>query len=260
MVQNLLKYKHKDGTFYYELRSKIVANLKCAGLQFSMFFDPNPDIRMRSNELEKVLKPIFSDGLITLPNPGPTAPNEIPRILGNSNDGVYQLLISNVNASFSKVKFVSEESIENIFADFRYKLDSIYEAIIDVLPVDRFIYCGITVFLNVPDVKDANEFMLERFINKEPLDKISKDSTIYDIGTKYTFTQNKKYYINLSFNSVKNIDDKTDLTIQLDINDRYRYNFNKDKDNYSEKNIKDVLYDICKKKVSEDIVTLLKGE
>ena len=236
-------------------------NLKCVGLQFNMFFDPYSEIRTKSNAIEEILKETFSDGLVTLPNPGPAAPNEIPRVLGNSHDGMYQIAISNVNASFSKVKFTPEEKIEIILKDFKMKLDSVYDAIINVLPDKKLTICGITLFINVTDKANVNDFMLKRFINKEPLDQMSKGLEIYDIGTKYTFTQDSKYYINLSFNSVRSsVEGQPELTIQLDINDRYRFNINKGADNYSEKNIKDILYNISKKMIEKDIVDLVKGD
>ena len=163
-------------------------SLKCVGLQFSMFFDSYPEIRMQSNVIEKELKQIFSDGLITLPDQGPAAPNEIPRILGSSHDGVYQLSISNVNSSFSKVKFSSNEQIETVLEDFKLKLDSVYAVLINTLPNQKLTFCGLTIFINVSDKNDVNQFMLKRFFNEKPLSQIAKGLEIYDVGTKYTFT------------------------------------------------------------------------
>lgn len=236
-------------------------NLKCVGLQFNMFFDPYSEIRTQSNELEKDLKELFSDGFITLPNPGPTAPNEIPRILGNSHDTMYQLAISNVNASISKVKFGPDENIETVFDDFKLKTDAVFDAVMKILPVKKLTFCGITVSINISNLIDANEIMLKKFLNREPLSKLSSGLDIYDIGTKYTFTKDSKYFINLFFNTVRNNnDEKAGMAIQLDINDRYRYNVTKGSGNYSESNVKDVLYDMCLKMVKDHIVNLVEGD
>ena len=76
---------------------------------------------------------------------------------------------------------------------------------------------------------------------------------IFDLETKITFKISDKYYVNITLGNLRKNENESLLVIELDINDRYRYNFKRKESPYSEKNsmnnINSILSDILTEKI-----------
>lgn len=222
-------------------------SIKYVGLQYTMFFEPINDIREHSSIFEKKLKEHFSSGFNILPNVE-NVPLEIPRMIGSNNEQKLVLSISSNSAIVQK-----RAEIDDIDGEIN-KVRNIIEILDGVIKSigGKHLFSGLVIQGNLIIEQDAVEYLKEKFLNIETNDKL------FDLLAKITFVEDEKYYVNISLNNIRNIElTENKLGIELDINDRYRYNFKKADYPYSDNNVIDKIYSILDNVLKEKLDKLL---
>lgn len=203
--------------------------LQCLNFQFNIFFEPVRDIREKASTIENYLKDEIPNGFNILPNMGDNVPLEIPRMVGNDSTGKYGVVISCVHANIIQTKFENSDVMEN-FREFQKVLEKLYISICNIMDKPSIKFCGITMILSRSNVDGVN-FIREKFINS------NLNMNLFDIYTKFTYLEDEKYYVNIALSNLRNKSlEDGGMGLQIDVNDRYRYNISKDtKNNIDEK-------------------------
>jgi hypothetical protein len=196
---------------------------------FNLIFPPVQNIRERLFLLEEQLAEYFTKPFTLIPLPN-EAPVEIPRISATTHHGFSTLnlslnslqLITNFNNNFGE----NWENCENYLRERIFKIVNILRPLFS-----HQIYCGLTINLMEKTAGKSLDLLLKNFSSEKSFDKI------YDLFTKYTFTADDNYYINIQlqnqrliFNQfanghLKEIEQDNLIGIALDINDRYAVNY-----------------------------------
>lgn len=233
-------------------------NLKCTGMQFNVFFNPVANIRERAIELEGEFKNIIPAGFTILPEIGSMVPLEVPRILGSDSEGCYRLSLSPVVANIEQIKIDKDINLKESVLGFQSRCFDLYSTVNKI--TSEILFCGITIGLEFSPDADAVELLENNFV------KLETSQHLYDLGVKYTFVEDDKYYVNLSISNMR--DQKlnpTTISLQLDINDRFRFNAYNSSDSknenhkYSEGNVLQALVSICEDIIDNKIENLLKN-
>lgn len=225
-------------------------NLVCSGIQFNMFFDPFPNIRDHAQKIERDFHEFFPSGFTIFPNQA-IIPMEVPRFAGNSEKGEYSLTVTGVNANFTQNINENNDKLIDLMENFNIIINKLYDNIIDIHPVHKILFCGITVLLKYSVKGNATSFIKDKFI------KLNDSDDFYDIATRFTYTTHDKYYINISVNNIRNKQLESDgIQIQIDINDRYRLNRAQEKNSYSENNIQNILTNLMVETINNKIKNL----
>lgn len=233
-------------------------NLKCTGMQFNVFFNPVTNIRERAIELEGEFKNIIPAGFTILPEIGSMVPLEVPRILGSDSEGRYRLSLSPVVANIEQIKIDKDISLKEAVLGFQSRCFDLYSIVTKLTP--EILFCGITIGLEFSPDSDAVELLKNNFV------KLNTTKDLYDFGVKYTFVEDGKYYVNLSISNLRDqVLNSTAISLQLDINDRYRFNtynssdLKNENDKHSESDVLQTLISICEDIIDNKIGDLLKN-
>jgi hypothetical protein len=243
-------------------------NIICENVNFSIYFQKDLNIRKKIFQIEDAFSPKFIKPfqLIQVPD---DAPEEIPRIQASSNMGHSQLVISQSNLSLS-TKF--DNGWENDWNQCKsYFQDNIELSYKSLNAIDNKVinFCGIVanIFIEFENSKKVIDFLNSLFV------KNVSDTDLIDLNLKFTYKRDDKYYINYSFlNDTKYASDgktikmipaylrkvKSGLMVNIDVNDRFSFNFNQDYTSNTQEgiNLLNILDEIVKNRL-QDI--LIKG-
>lgn len=216
-------------------------NIKWTDMQYNVMFEPVSNIRDKASDFEKCLESDFPNKFNILPNM-PNVPYSAPRMLANNMHG----LSLNISAeSITLTHNIVNENDEIKVSDFMNKVYSL-EATLKQIQ-DKELFSGIIL----RGYMDLHENPVE-YIQKHFMKKLL-EREIFDLETKITFKISDKYYVNITLGNLRKNENESLLVIELDINDRYRYNFKRKESPYSEKNsmnnINFILSDILTEKI-----------
>lgn len=206
-------------------------NMQYVSAQMNIIYDPVENVRQYSEMIANKLKPYFSSGMQNLPVQE-FVPVDVPVVMG-----VNQEENSIIDISATRIHIVRNARQEcaidvESFVDFCYDVYSITD-IVD--RKNQILYCGITL-LGVIPYENANTYLANKF------QKIRSEKKLYDIYTKLTFVEEDRYYVNITLSNIREGKDKSNgIRVEIDINDRYRFNFNKQVEPYSSSDILEIL-------------------
>lgn len=181
-----------------------------------------------------ILKDKFNEATI-LPIPD-DAPSEIPRILMTSQKEHSQL---SIGPEAITLQTVYDDAFNKNWDECEKYVGSRLEDVFllsDELTMKSYNYIGMVVNLIIDDINQNAQFKLyQNLFNKKAIDNLD------DILIKYTYVLDKKYYVNITVKSnrilKKIITNKAGalidnnilahtIGVNLDINDRYAFNYN----------------------------------
>lgn len=229
-------------------------SFKIEAIQFNMFYDFVPNMRENAAEIEKEMKLFFPLGCNVVQDLGPNAPVEMPCIFGGNQDLKYNMAISKINGTFSWQKNDKDEQPVDIFKEFETGVTKFYNTVLDKVPGKKTTFCGITVQVEYPCKSSAVKRIEEVFL------KVSLDQKIHDAAVKLTFLQDNEYYINVSISNKRDIKDLNKdiaIVVQIDINDRHRYNLANGMNSYSKNDVLKSLLNICNDVINKRLEKLL---
>lgn len=233
-------------------------NLKCTGMVFNVFFEPVMDIRDIAIGLEGEFKNIIPAGLTFLPEVGGIVPLNAPRVLGSDVDGKYRISLAPIVANIEQIKIDNDITLKESVLGFQSRCFDLYSTVNKI--TSEILFCGITIGLEFSPDADAVELLENNFV------KLETSQHLYDLGVKYTFVEDDKYYVNLTISNMRDQQlNPTTISLQLDINDRYRFNVynssdsKNENDKYSEGNVLQALVSICEDIIDNKIENLLKN-
>lgn len=210
--------------------------MKIRKLSFNFITGPMDDLTLNKEEIINGLSKDLMDFKYTnLPS---EAPRHLPRIVGLSKSGLFQVTMTNQNVLIESIDKVLKENpdfvVLSLLGELVEEVGTFFENYID----RPYNYCGITV------VTEANNLELDG----EPLEMVKKAVSVADAkqnidNINYTVAYiEDNYYINLGFiterqisvmgepdkkpKSVKYGDNR--LVMQIDVNDKYGFINNPD--------------------------------
>lgn len=229
-------------------------DLFCTGIQFNVFFNNYAEIRNYANRFEQSLKEIFPNGFVVFPA-GPVPPI-VPKFASpNDNSVEYALTVTGESANITRSNLSDETDIQKYLNEFKKYVDIFYNELLHVLPDKKILFCGVTLSLKyAPEADfDATQFIKQQFI------KLNEIENLYDVSTRLTYVENNEFYVNIAISNIRNQKFRSDsIAIQMDINDRYRFNINKD--SWSKENIQEDLFDLLLKEVDNKLTKLLVND
>lgn len=157
----------------------------------------------------------YSFNILAIPEP---APLEIPRMIGQTQNGHSQLQIAN-NSIILTINFDEKYNtdIEKCFEYSFNKINNIIEVVKKLSTDVNFI--GI-VIQYIDDIQNPMEFLQQHFVPvkcKQPLCTVSNT---------FAVVSKNRYYINISHSNISIPNKPTLLGIVIDINNRYYFNEN----------------------------------
>lgn len=157
----------------------------------------------------------YSFNILAIPEP---APLEIPRMIGQTQNGHSQIQISNNNIILN-INFDNNfnSDIEKCFEYSFCKINNIINTIAEL--TDEVNYSGIVIQYIDEDIENTMEFLQKHFAPIECKQPLCTVSNTFAVISK------KKYYINISHSNI-NIPNQILLGIVIDINNRYYFNTN----------------------------------
>lgn len=195
--------------------------VQLASMIASLYYSPILNMRENVPAIEKEMEkyyPLGSFNILAVPD---NAPPEVPRMIGVSPFHHSQLQISGNLVNLS-VNFDDKYT-----ADFKACYQYLYERIECVNQcirklTDNMLYVGIAAQY-VSDEADPKKVL------KEILFKINTKEEVFDLLGKITLKKDDMYYVNLALNNFRINKEKELLGVNVDINDRYQYNFKNEK-------------------------------
>lgn len=224
----------------------------CKNIQFNLIYEPIENIRENSGLFETKFEQEFPSKLNILPDFGDGAPLDIPKITGNTEE--YGLNVSKVNSSISR-KVKSDVCPKVALEEFKIVIDKLYE-IVNEVSQNKILFCGITLDLDysLADGINATEFITNKYLNK------SNIKNLYDVATKFTYVKDDKYYVNYFFSNFRKNKDVSDvISIQIDINDKFRFNSAGGNKSYSDCKISETLYNMALSVINKDLNDILEN-
>lgn len=198
---------------------------------FNLYF-PTREVRKSIFSIEDYLSSkgyVKPFNLVPLPS---EAPSEIPRITSTTLHGHANIAITNQNIQI-QTNFDKNfnQDVDKCFDYVKNKSDNAYSVLQDVLNYQTC-YCGLVTQLIFDTDKPVNVF-------KNNFIKVSSESELFDCVCRLTFIKDHKYYINIEVQNIRQYDGRTGqldrlvdleykgekLSVTIDINDRYAYNF-----------------------------------
>ena len=193
--------------------------IKLDSMIASLCFAQIPNMRKNSFSIEEKMGKYYPSGSFTILAVNDNTPPEIPRMIGVSEKHHSQLQIS-ANLVNLLVNFDDKYTCD--FAScYQYVLERIEcaEQCIREL-TDELFYVGIAAQY-VSEKEDPKKVL------KENLFKIDTDEEVFDLLGKITIKKDDMYYVNLTLNNFRTNEQSELLGVNIDINDRYQYNFKK---------------------------------
>ena len=158
----------------------------------------------------------YSFNILAIPEP---APLEIPRMIGQTQNGHSQLQIAN-NSIILTINF-DEKYNTDIEKCFKYSFNKINN-IIEVVKIlsTNVNFTGIVIQYIDTDKQNPMEFLQQHFVPvkcKQPLCTVSNT---------FAVISKNRYYINISHSNISIPNKPISLGIVIDINNRYYFNSN----------------------------------
>ncbi|MED1202570.1 hypothetical protein [Heyndrickxia acidicola] len=238
--------------------------MKIQTTSFNTFFPKFENLRYKLFDFEEKLQNYFIKPFNTIPVPD-QAPAEIPRIHANSHHGHSEL-----NVSLDRLSFVT--NYDERFSEWKqhhtYLSERIFPmtSIIKDLVNNQFLYSGLTTDILVEEVaEEPIKHIFNKFLN------FQTNSNPYDCNLKLTYVLKDKYYLNLTISNIRWYSGSGNpelalpayleeagrgIILNLDINDRYAYNYKKGYTSKSEEvdEILDITSDIIENKVNDIVL------
>lgn len=184
----------------------------------------------------------YSFNILAIPEP---APLEIPRMIGQTQNGHSQIHIAN-NIIILIINFDDNfnSDIEKCFEYSFYKINNIIETIKEL--TDDFNYSGIVIQYIDEEIEDTMDFLQKHFA------PIRCKQSLCTVSNTFAVISKDKYYINISHSNI-NTPKQILLGIVIDINNRYYFN-TKGSSNFDNiisdiEHIKKIHLDIAKNKL-----------
>lgn len=203
---------------------------------FAINFEPLDDCRKKFMLNADILKPCFSEPTF-LPIPD-NVPDEIPRVTCQTTHGHSELVFTKSSLHFNtaydnvyqydwdKCKIYLQSKI-NLLMDLLYRMEC------------KLFFSGLNCqVLFESQSNDGTKDLVDKFST------VSTKSPIFDFGQKIVLVFDKTYFINYSINNIRLYDsnnyksglrpgflskqDKNEIGVVIDINDRYDFNYNTD--------------------------------
>ncbi len=213
-------------------------NIIIENAQFSIFFERDTSIRKKVFSFEDVFcsKYIKPFQLLQVPD---EAPQEIPRIQAKSINGHSQIIISQSNLSINTNFDNGWEKDWNKCREYLKNNIELTYTSLNKAGFSVFLYTGliINLFVKFDNQSQVIEHLNGIFLKKDN----TKD--LYDINLKFTYKMADKYYINYNFSNSTKYSQKGiiprfspvyldvlahGLSVNIDVNDRFSFNFMKD--------------------------------
>mgnify|MGYP007016395405 CR=1 len=192
--------------------------------QYVINFEPNSNVKDYLDQIQRELSRYFSKdafNVIGIPD-NAKIPPEVPRILATSPKG-HSLI--QVSGSAINLQTTFDGTFSGDFSVCRkYIFERIYaiNKIAKLISEDKVLFCGIISVFNDNDVKNAAKFIRDSFF-------VEKDSDIFDIIARFTFVEDTKYYKNIAISNARKSLQEESLSVSVDVNNRYMFNYDKGK-------------------------------
>ncbi len=190
---------------------------KFIDMQANVYFD-GLDFNKHKQIIFKYVNEYYGTGVITEVGTPVSAPLEIPRLICVSKNGHSQLIVTgkmvqlatsfdeNYNASLDKCyNYVSE------------RLQNVYNCLGEIGL--NAVYAGLITNVEYKGVSSPKKHLLDKIF------KVTFKEDVHDVSSKFTFVRDERYYINVTLSNLRTTSNNEVLVINLDINDRYRYNY-----------------------------------
>ena len=224
--------------------------------QYVIAFEQKNDILDQLNSIKEKMKDFFPpDAYLTfgVPSNFPVPP-EMPRIAVSSKNNH-----SNLQISLNQIQLTTKFD-ENFQTDFSKCYEYLKNRIIVVNEITKTISEGRMFFNGIVSqfvddkVSDVKKDIISCLYKNELLDE-----NIFDILSKLTYIKDSTYYVNVTVNNIRDNNLIEALGVQLDINSRYNFNYNKEK-KYIDEQVLNKLQDLYENIVINHFTEIIKGK
>ncbi len=225
-------------------------------MQYIINFEKYDDIVDHLVLFQDKLQPFFEKKAYTIVGipDGIPVPPEMARIIAVSSNGH-----SSLEVSLSQIRLSTK--FDSAYAGNRDKcleyiekriniINKIAETVLD----HKIFFNGIVSQFIDSDIQQPKEYILDH----QYQNSINRNK-LFDIFTKLTYIDSDRYYINLSFNNLRKDKIKENFGVQLDVNNRYFSNFNRDH-KYADKELIDGTLELYTKIVQNPLENLIEGK
>jgi hypothetical protein len=224
--------------------------------QYVIAFEQKNDILDQLNSIKEKMKDFFpTDSYLTfgIPSNFPVSP-EMPRISVSSKNNH-----SNLQISLNQIQLTTKFD-ENFQTDFSQCYEYLKDRIIAVNEITKIISEGRMFFNGIVsqfvdnEISDVKKDIISCLYKKE-----LSNEPIFDILSKLTYIEDKTYYVNVTVNNIRDNNLIEALGVQLDINSRYNFNYNKEK-KYIDEQVLNKLQDLYENIVMNHLTEIIKGK
>ena len=192
--------------------------------QYVINFEPNSKVKDYLEQIQSELSQYFQKDAFTVIGISNNAnvPPEVPRILATSPQGHSSIQVS---ACAINLQTTFDGSFSGDFSACRkYIVERIcaINKIAKLISGDKVLFCGIISVFNDADVNNAAKFIRNQFF-------VEKDRDIFDIIARFTFVKDNKYYKNIAISNARKSLQEEALSVSVDVNNRYMFNYDKGK-------------------------------
>ncbi|MGL5066736.1 MAG: hypothetical protein ACRC6T_02760 [Sarcina sp.] len=201
--------------------------MKIFDAKINMFFEAVKDEKIKFTSIRNKLSEKYDLVYLMNNNQEMEAPPEVPRLMGNSKNRYTELSIS-LNRITIDITFDDNynKDIDKCIRDIKAKVKEIFE-VTEELINNKYFFSGITFTAILDEINEDPVSLIE-----ENLATLKANKKVYDIGTKFTYVKEDKYFININISNARgtaevstNIFKKANhLIVNLDVNDRYAFN------------------------------------
>lgn len=224
--------------------------------QYVIAFEQKNDILDQINLIKEKMENFFpADAYLTfgVPSTFPVPP-EMPRITVSSKNNH-----SNLQISLNQIQLTTKFD-ENFQTDFSQCYEYLKDRIMVVNEITKIISEGRMFFNGI-----VSQFVDDKIsdVKKEIISCLYKkglsNEDIFDILSKLTYIKDKTYYVNVTVNNIRENNLIEALGVQLDINSRYNFNYNKEK-KYIDDQVLNNLQDLYKNIVMNHLKEIIEGK
>lgn len=224
--------------------------------QYVIAFEQKNDILDELNSIKEKMKDFFpTDSYLTfgIPSNLPVSP-ELPRIAVSSKNNH-----SNLQISLNQIQLTTKFD-ENFQTDFSQCYEYLKDRIIAVNEITKIISEGRMFFNGIVsqfvdnEISDVKKDIISCLYKKE-----LSNEPIFDILSKLTYIEDETYYVNVTVNNIRDNNLIEALGVQLDINSRYNFNYNKEK-KYIDEQVLNKLQDLYENIVMNHLPEIIEGK
>lgn len=225
--------------------------------QYVIVFEQKNDILDQISFIKEKMRDFFpTDAYFTfgVPSTFPIPP-EMPRITVSSQNNHSSLQIS-----LNQIQLITKFD-ENFQTDFFQCYEYLKDRIMVVNEIARTISEGRMFFNGI-----VSQFVDDTIsdVKKEIISCLYKkglsEEAVFDILSKLTYIKDNTYYVNVTINNIRenNLAEEA-LGVQLDINSRYNFNYNKEK-KYIDEQALNNLQDLYENIVMNHLTEIIEGK